>query len=104
MSYIPMNTSGGGTIVTEVELGALNAYVDIAVDNYVYIDLTIPETGYIPVGWCISSINSMVSGKVMYLNGNLRYSSGSWRLYLGNVGTADCTRLWYKIKILWVKP
>lgn len=98
-----MNTSGGGTIVTEVELGTQSAFIDIAVGNNAYIDLTIPEEGYIPVGWCISNILSMVNGRLMYLNGLFRFQNGGWRFILGNVGTADCTRLWYTIKILWVK-
>ena len=103
MSYGPMINEGGGTIVTEVELGALGAVVDIAVGNYAYIDLTPPETGYIPVGWCISAVLSMINGKLMNLNGLFRYQNGGWRFILGNVGTEDCTRLWYTIKILWVK-
>lgn len=103
MSYIPMNTSGGGTIVTEVELGTLGAFIDIAVGDYAYIDLTPPETGYIPVGWCISAVLSMVNGRLMYLNGLFRFQNGTWRFILGNVGAEDCTRVWYTIKILWVK-
>jgi len=102
--YAPMiNESGGGTIVTEVELGASSDRIDIVAGNYAYIDLTIPEEGYIPVGWCISNIKSMVGGKYMNLNGLFRYQSGVWRFILGNVGAEDCTKVWFIIKILWVK-
>jgi hypothetical protein len=77
--------------------------VDIAVNDTIIIPLTQPEAGYIPISWSMSVLYSMVQGKMIYFNGVFRGNDG-WKLYLGNVGANDITRLWCQIKIAWVKP
>jgi hypothetical protein len=104
MSFIPMNTSGGGTNVLTTELAVnhtLNPNVQGNTDTYKEYVLTPPETGYVPVGWCISQMinaNNTTSGQTIF-----QKYRGSWSLYFKNLSTYATYNLTGKITIAWVK-
>lgn len=106
MVYTPMTQSGGGSgyTTTTYDFGAIGNRKNISVDDFAYIELTPPETGYIPIGWCMSNFYALTQGKFMYLNGGFRKASDSWRLIIGNVGASDVLGLASEITVLWVKP
>ena len=105
MAYIPAESGGGGGYTTTTyNFGTNDNRKNIPVDDYAYIELTPPETGYIPIGWCMSNFYALTQGKFMYLNGGFRKSSGNWRLIIGNVGASDVLGLASDITVLWVKP
>lgn len=105
MSFIPMNTSGGGTnvLTTELEVNhSLNPNVQGNTNSSKEYVLTPPETGYVPVGWCISymsNANNTTSGVVHFQ----RYE-GVWKIWFKNLSTYATYTLVGKITIAWVKP
>jgi hypothetical protein len=102
MAYIPAESGGGSdTIITTHNLGTVGNTVTITAGNYTKIDLTPPETGYIPVGWCISKRNTFDAGSLVYLNGTLRNFNG-WGLTIGNCGTTNLTFA-LEFKVAWAK-
>lgn len=100
MAFIPMTNEGGGIKHTSFQL-------DIPYDSPLSpgiqqtINITPPETGYIPVGWSLSNIT--VGSGVACTNVFISEHSGTWRFTVRNVGDVD-SYMQGTINILWIKP